>query len=258
MNAHKVIISLKNMGNSGVIPMEYAEFMIRKIHDSIKFEFDCDNTPHMRTSALEPLIGTIRLPYKLCYFDIPGIGSLLASEINDAERYIAIHPFFKWENGAEIATFPIEFMLAIDKETQSITSLSKDEQVIERINKLIDSLNPKDYEHFIIGLPMLVLGYLAVLNCSNVTCVDNHPSPALSKKRAKNGKPPLFSYKTLHIHTDKTSLSGISHPSDRSSPRIHLRRGHIRRIDDVRTVWVNSCVVGDKKKGVIVKDYKIH
>ena len=41
-----------------------------------------------------------------------------------------------------------------------------------------------------------------------------------------------------------------------ASPRVHLRRGHIRKIADGRTVWVQACVVGSKH-GMVLKDYKL-
>jgi len=33
-------------------------------------------------------------------------------------------------------------------------------------------------------------------------------------------------------------------------------RGHIRRLDETRVTWVNSCVVGNDVHGKVVKDYR--
>jgi hypothetical protein len=94
----------------------------------------------------------------------------------------------------------------------------------------------------------------SVLNCSNVETKTVSPSKKLNKKRAQKGKQPLFEYKILEVTPQSAKIPhmGGSH----ASPRIHLRRGHIRRLPE-KQVWVQPCVVGEKKNGVIMKDYKI-
>lgn len=97
-----------------------------------------------------------------------------------------------------------------------------------------------------------------ILNCKNVEVQNNPPSEALNKKRIKNGNAPFFEYKTLHIKTSHTVSSGAGIiVADRNSPRVHLRRGHIRILPSGETTWVQSCVVGSSDKGFIKKDYKI-
>lgn len=96
----------------------------------------------------------------------------------------------------------------------------------------------------------------AVMACSNVRQREHPPAAALNKKRTKAGKVPLATYKTLEIFApnqrDEITPQGGTH----ASPRVHLRRGHIRRIGDGRTVWVQACVVGSKH-GMVVKDYRV-
>lgn len=97
----------------------------------------------------------------------------------------------------------------------------------------------------------------AVMACSNVRTRDHQPDAALNKKRAKAGKVPLVSYKTLEIVVPNTRYEGGgSGGGTHASPRVHLRRGHIRKIADGRTVWVQACVVGSKH-GMVLKDYKL-
>lgn len=94
----------------------------------------------------------------------------------------------------------------------------------------------------------------ACLNCENVETETLAAPTALNKKREKKGRPPLFEYKTL-VLTSRGASGGQSQGGTHSSPRIHLRRGHIRRIAPDRTVWVRPTVVGDKSRGVVHKDY---
>lgn len=97
----------------------------------------------------------------------------------------------------------------------------------------------------------------SMMACSNVRTRDHQPDAALNKKRAKAGKVPLVSYKTLEIIVPNTRYEGGgSGGGTHASPRVHLRRGHIRKIADGKTVWVQACVVGSKH-GMVLKDYKL-
>ena len=103
----------------------------------------------------------------------------------------------------------------------------------------------------------VVWNVFAIMACSNVRTRDHQPDAALNKKRAKAGKVPLVSYKTLEIVVPNTRYEGGgSGGGTHANPRVHLRRGHIRKIADGRTVWVQACVVGSKH-GMVLKDYKL-
>lgn len=100
--------------------------------------------------------------------------------------------------------------------------------------------------------------WLAVMCCSNVVTEDHKPPKFANRQRIAKKKPPLVTYKTLVIQAPGESCSdnepqGGTH----ASPRQHLRRGHIRRLADGRTVWVNSCVVGKAENGAVIKDYAV-
>jgi len=112
-------------------------------------------------------------------------------------------------------------------------------------------------------IAVVFLYFFAALMCSNVHTVDNPPPKALNKSRRKKGKVPLFSYKTLHLTlpTSHTKTEQTESSSGRAAPRVHLRRGHIRILnrntEKQQMVWVQPCVVGDKSRGVLLKDYKV-
>ena len=102
-----------------------------------------------------------------------------------------------------------------------------------------------------------LLSFVAALQCSNVKMVDETAPIKLNKSRIKKGKQPFFDYKVLTIDTKgKPEQSKSKGCISRTSTRVHLRRGHIRRLEH-KTVWVNPCVVGDKSKGMVTKDYRI-
>jgi hypothetical protein len=98
----------------------------------------------------------------------------------------------------------------------------------------------------------LMARFLSVLNCVNVRTEIVEPGARLNKKRALGGKPPIYSYKVLVLRQGKQHMNlGGTH----ESPPIHLRRGHIKR-RKTGNFWWQPCVVGDRKKGVVMKDYR--
>lgn len=100
------------------------------------------------------------------------------------------------------------------------------------------------------------LNLFYILGCSNVTTIDHEPPAALNKKRVARGKLPIHSHKTLVLVIDQPKTQGPCLGGTHASPRVHLRRGHIRRLDEQRRVWVQPCVVGSAH-GIVTKDYRI-
>jgi len=107
-----------------------------------------------------------------------------------------------------------------------------------------------------LGAVSAVLSLMIALSCSNCSYEQRpHGRERLNRKRLKQSKPPFYSYKVLTI-TESGSGRLPSSASNSRSPRVHLRRGHIRRLAD-KTVWVNASVVGDKSMGFVSKDYAV-
>jgi hypothetical protein len=96
---------------------------------------------------------------------------------------------------------------------------------------------------------------IEALSCKNVEQSIHQTKSPKNAQRIKSHKLPIYETKFLTIRTTQkqTSVKGSSH---HSSPRQHLRRGHIRRLES-GNIWVNSCVVGDSSKGIINKQYKV-
>ena len=97
------------------------------------------------------------------------------------------------------------------------------------------------------------------LACANVHAdVFQEENEKVNRKRRKKNKLPLYETRilTIDVPNIKEHARGKLH-GDRSSPRQHLRRGHIRKLSEKKRIWVNSCIVGNKSKGVINKKYEI-
>jgi hypothetical protein len=113
------------------------------------------------------------------------------------------------------------------------------------------ALDTIDEAHMLIQL-------CAVLNASNVRTAEAAPPAALNKKRLKGGKTPFFSYHVLQLDTDQGGARGTAIGGTHESPRLHLRRGHLRRIEGkVKPVYVRSHLVGDPRRGFADKDYSV-
>jgi len=76
-----------------------------------------------------------------------------------------------------------------------------------------------------------------------------------NKRKIAQGKLPTYEWRTVVI--EPTKPKSESKGGTHASPRLHDRRGHLRRLQNGKNVWVRSCKVGDASKGVIFHDYKI-
>jgi len=103
----------------------------------------------------------------------------------------------------------------------------------------------------------LISRFLTAINCVNIEIVEEKPDKKIQKKRKKRGKVPLFSRWTLHIKINKSINKQNNYGRSHASPRIHLRRGHARRLRSGVYCWVSACIVGNKENGIIHKDYKV-
>lgn len=103
---------------------------------------------------------------------------------------------------------------------------------------------------------MMLIQACSVINCANITTADVDAPSALNKKRVEKGKQPFFSYKILQLSDERHARHG-DNGGAHASPRTHLRRGHLRRLETkvvfVKPTWVN---VGSSS-GLVVKDYSV-
>lgn len=114
------------------------------------------------------------------------------------------------------------------------------------------------FEGQIFASANVILEFIEALSCKNVeACIHQAASPK-NAQRIKSHKLPIYETKFLTIKTssDKESV-GMGMKGSHASPRQHLRRGHIRRLES-GNIWINSCVVGDGSIGRIEKQYRVN
>ena len=100
--------------------------------------------------------------------------------------------------------------------------------------------------------------FLSALNCSNVIRVEHKPDEKLQRARLRRGKRPLFRFWTLQLELGPRVESAGSGMGTHASPALHLRRGHARQYSPGLYTWVQPCIVGNKKDGLVHKDYAVH
>ncbi|CAB5220018.1 hypothetical protein UFOVP239_31 [uncultured Caudovirales phage] len=76
-----------------------------------------------------------------------------------------------------------------------------------------------------------------------------------NRRKIAQGKIPAYDWVTVTVEPakSKSEHQGGTH----ASPRLHDRRGHMRRLSNGKTVWVKPCKVGDVTKGIVFHDYEI-
>lgn len=96
-----------------------------------------------------------------------------------------------------------------------------------------------------------VLSLIEALSCKNVG-IEKMPVRKMNKSALKRGAMMFDEYHLLTVTSSSTS--SVDRGGSHRSPREHLRRGHIRRLES-GNIWVNSTVVNAGNHGKIHKAY---
>lgn len=234
--AHEWVNSLlSRYPNSGIIHDN-----VSAIRSAQKFYIGRADEFVLATKAPVTADDISRLPYKRMIVEASVTGSdlswvvIFVAEINETELRLIFAQ--KSTNGEWVSTAP--FTVEIYGETV----------------RTIGHIERSQIEQYKWAFALLMRTCLA-MRCENVRAVVPK-SYRPTTTRPKGGKQPLFSHKVLVVDTaNDEAESDQPFTGTHASPRLHLRRGHIRRLANGKTVWIQPCVVGDKSKGMITKDY---
>lgn len=134
------------------------------------------------------------------------------------------------------------------------TGLTEDNMEAMTCDDDMESVKPEFYR-LVIGA---IRTALCAMRCANIDRVEHQPSEKLQRARAKRGRLPLFSFWTLEIDLQKSNEAGHEYGGTHASPRLHLRRGHPREYRPGKFCWVQPHAVGNKKLGIVHKDYVVN
>lgn len=110
----------------------------------------------------------------------------------------------------------------------------------------------KTEAEMVLGFVSAWYGSLARRNEAYMPVVAN---TFTNRRKVAQGKIPTYDWHTVVIEAvaPRSEHAGGTH----ASPRLHDRRGHLRRLRNGKNVWVKACKVGDASRGVIFHDYKM-
>jgi len=223
----------------------------KKLRDSIKFKLD-QEFPTMSNEEMMEAIKEIKLPYPCCFFDLADTGvSVLCEQVSDEN--IWYQSFFT--RGERATALDPRWECSIDLEDGGIVSHTGVKEYSERW--AAGKLNDVE-KMMLVAAPSFMVRGLQVLNCSNVVQIINKPSKVKNQIRRSRGLTPLFDYYTIEIDTKRKVYDTDGEViSTGHTKRLHLRRGHIRKLSDGRRIWVQPCMAGDPLKGMVTKDYAV-
>lgn len=248
------------------------DWVLDLIDQSIKFSFDKNLvTDEMIQTAMEAhTAGLLSPPAMLTWAEydpiiteitvVPGakfqhnIGSTtkkMAVLIADDERGLTMFPFALQTNG-KLGYVAGACVLGVDQRLNLLDFPpgAMTQMVDEKLHDL--------FEHAAYDLVNVTAAFLVALNCKDVDKTSHGPTARMARRRAERGLPPLISYTTLHIKAGVRSHYESAHTAtDRTRPRFHFRRGHVRTLQTGRKVLVSPSYVGSFSDGVVVKDYDV-
>lgn len=111
-----------------------------------------------------------------------------------------------------------------------------------------------------------IQNFLFLINCKNIQAKPINPPIKLNKKRTKNSLTELFKYHILEIKPKNDTSKGQKTSNYfKTSNRIHFCRGHFKEYTKENPLfgkltglyWWQPHVRGNKRKGIVMKDYKI-
>jgi hypothetical protein len=115
------------------------------------------------------------------------------------------------------------------------------------------------------GTENLLEIFMMLLDTKNIHVLENHPPLKLNKKRIKKGKSPLYKYHTLLVKVPGNYQKRKWGNKGNNLVGLHLCRGHFKTYTKenpllgkhVGRYWWQPQARGNKKQGVIMKDYSV-
>lgn len=139
-----------------------------------------------------------------------------------------INSFFIMKDTGEFKT---ESTILFDPEE---TMTKKQEDIIKRVGS---------------SCLQIILAVCAIMNSQNVELTTTPAPKRLNEKRAKKGKPPIGEIKEIRINYGgkRYMIDGREEGGTHASPRLHWRRGHVRRLASGKITNVRPTLVGSIK-----------
>ena len=109
----------------------------------------------------------------------------------------------------------------------------------------------------------LITTLIVLLNSENVKVVKTKKRQAAPKKKGRKRKSgrtlPMITYHTVELDNIVTyEKTTTKDGEERRSPRLHYRRGHMRRYKKTgKEVWIEKTLIGKGELGSVEKEYEV-
>lgn len=211
--------------------------------------------------------GIMKFPYDCCIFEyvetrypkyLTNVSVLLYKNGEYSYKVITFY-FDKHSNRWECCTV-YGIIEKNDSDILKLYNIETDESISSQIEEGFN-------ETLFLTSNSIVHAVLTVLECKNVYTKTIVPSDKINKKRRLKNKLPLLDYKILVVNCGTTIKKYISskNQSYQGLFRVHLCRGHFKEYTKenplfgkyIGKFWWQPMVRGEKKRGIINKDYSL-
>jgi len=199
----------------------------------------------------------LQLPFPWCYFefghDEVGVAAALVAEARSATLDgvgVMIQPFLRYRD--EWGDLGFTLIGLSNREEWAVHDYRDTIDVARLPATDNDFLETRHDDCLFIGGQ--VLAALGFLQTPSVHLETAAAPERLNRDRLAKGKPPIYEHRIVKLKA--SSVTGSARPSGaHPSPRLHWRRGHVRRWQE-RVIKVRPHLVGDKAKGFVSHDYR--
>jgi hypothetical protein len=183
--------------------------------------------------------------------------------LTDGLNYEYICRFINDVSDKGLVQVPFILHFSVDKNGSILTYKDTNKTWGLEAYKTAPNQDMLDSAVWMIKVPLLSLCFC---HCKNITLLENKPPNKLNIKRIKKNKKPLLKYWTLDIGPIKEFLKNDGQIAKTGLKKaLHICRGHFVTYTQeaplfgrvVGTFWKPMHLRGNKKEGVVIKDYKI-
>lgn len=130
----------------------------------------------------------------------------------------------------------------------------------------VGDVHPFENDPIYVEHAYLALKALSMLNCKNIELMDHEYPTERNEAFQRHWGQPLRKFKTLRVKPIGKQSSNESTPKEyQGLMPLHIRRGNFATYTDdaplfgkyTGTFWRPATAVGEEKRGVVVKDYKV-
>lgn len=213
--------------------------------------------------------GMLRMPFDVCFFDFgsakntnvatdsPIVSVGACSLVVKDDDLFKIYAFVQRRRGSTEKISWCTFPLTLSARNGQPMDAAFYANVLKSCKHLDAGSMPKYIKDVVLDCAQMTLSSIVCINTDSVKMTEELAPPRLNIARAKRRKVPLSDHTVVTIDISALSAAASGQGGTHSSPRLHWRRGHIRRLPSGDLTEVRACLVGSLAAGMVTHDYKV-